>query len=530
MYSQVASLRTNLFILLSKITKKVSKHLLCHHKPTYMFKKSYSFHLTLCLLLSLIACQEEKKTDGSDTADKKKISLPNIIYILADDLGYGDLGCYGQEKLSTPNIDALAQAGLLFTQHYSGSTVCAPSRSALLTGQHTGHTYIRGNKEVQPEGQHPIPASAFTIAELLKASGYTTGAFGKWGLGFPGSSGDPMQQGFDTFYGYNCQRFGHHYYPDHLWSNTDSIPLTANADAQNGTYAPELIHEKTIAFIEDNQNQPFFLYVPSIIPHAELAAPDAYMEKHLGKYPPEKTYEGTDDGPDFRKGPYASQEHTHAAFAAMIEILDGQVGEIVQKLEQLGLSEKTLIIFTSDNGPHREGGADPEYFDSNGPLKGFKRDLYEGGIRVPMIAKWPDKIAAGTTTDHISAFWDLFPTLAELVNADQPDDLDGISFLPTLTGQQTQEQHEYLYWEFHERGGRLAIRKGDWKAVRYQVLKNPDVPLELYNLSEDIGETTDLASQHPEIVKEMEDIFEQARTPSEVFSFGETTYLNPDQK
>ena len=497
-----------------------------------MSKKSYSFHLVLCLLVALFACQEEKNADKSDgTADKQNISLPNIIYILADDLGYGDLGCYGQEKFTTPNIDALAQAGLLFTQHYSGSTVCAPSRSALLTGQHTGHTYIRGNKEVRPEGQHPIPESAFTIAELLKSSGYTTGAFGKWGLGFPGSTGDPMKQGFDTFYGYNCQRFGHHYYPNHLWSNTDSIPLAANADAQNGTYAPELIHEKTLAFIEDNQNQPFFLYVPSIIPHAELAAPDSYMEKHLGKYPPEKTYEGTDDGPKFRKGPYASQEHTHAAFAAMIEILDDQVGEIVQKLEELGLSEKTLVIFTSDNGPHREGGADPEYFDSNGPLKGFKRDLYEGGIRVPMIAKWPGKIAPGTTTDHVSAFWDLFPTIADLVRVDQPDNLDGISFLPTLRGKtEAQAQHEYLYWEFHERGGRLAIRKGDWKAVRYQVLKNPEAPLELYDLSKDIGETTDLANQHPEIVKEMEGIFEKARTPSEVFSFGESTYLNPDQK
>lgn len=470
----------------------------------------------LLLLFTFSTCQNISDKAGSATSP-----APNIIYILADDLGYGDLSCYGQTLFNTPNIDRLAQSGMTFTQHYSGSTVCAPSRSALMTGLHTGHTFVRGNKEVQPEGQYPLPDESFTIAEALKEAGYTTGAFGKWGLGYPGSEGDPNYQGFDTFYGYNCQRMGHHYYPYHLWSNQDSIVLEANLGKQKGAYAPELIHQEVLRFIRDNQEQPFFLYLPSIIPHAELIAPDSVMAKHLGQYEPEINYEGYDDGPKYRRGPYESQENAHAAFVAMIEILDRQVGEIVQTLEELGLSENTLIMFTSDNGPHQEGGADPEYFNSNGPLKGFKRDLYEGGIRVPMIASWPGKIEAGTQTDHISAFWDLFPTLADLTDMKAPAEIDGISFLPTLLGQASeQKKHEYLYWEFHERGGRLAVRKDKWKAVKYDVLEKPDAPLELYDLSVDLGEENNIAAQHPEVVAEMKRIMEQARTPSEVFSFG----------
>ena len=491
----------------------------------------YKIHSLLILSIFVFYSCGVKNSNAEDQLDNKSDSLPNIIYILADDMGYGDLSCYGQQKFNTPNIDALAASGLIFTQHYSGSTVCAPSRSALLLGQHTGHTYIRGNKEVRPEGQHPIPDSVITIAETLKTAGYTTGAFGKWGLGFPGSSGDPVNQGFDTFFGYNCQRLGHHYYPYHLWSNQDSVLLDANEGTQTEVYAPELIHEKTLDFIEANKEKPFFLFRPSIIPHAELAAPKSYMDKHIGKYPPEKAFEGLDEGEQFRNGPYGSQEFTHAAFAAMIEVLDNQVGEIVQKLESLGLSDNTIIIFTSDNGPHKEGGADPEYFDSNGPLRGFKRDLYEGGIRVPMIVKWPEKVKPGTTTDHVSAFWDIFPTLSEIANLKLSKHLDGISFLPTLEGKSdTQDQHDYLYWEFHERGGRLAVRKGDWKAVKYNVLKESTRPLELYNLKEDIGETNNLADQYPEIVKEMEDILKNARTPSEVFTFNQGSYLNPEDE
>uniref|UniRef100_UPI0025931038 sulfatase-like hydrolase/transferase n=1 Tax=Carboxylicivirga marina TaxID=2800988 RepID=UPI0025931038 len=303
-----------------------------------------------------------------------------------------------QTKFSTPNIDKLAAKGIKFTQHYSGSTVCAPSRSSLMTGQHTGHTFIRGNREHKPEGQYPIRAEDFTIAELFKQAGYATGAFGKWGLGYPGSEGDPNNQGFDTFFGYNCQMLGHHYYPYFLRSNQDSLVLEANAGQKTGIYAPNLIHDKTLKFIEDHKDESFFCYVPSIIPHAELFAPEEYMEKFRGKYDPEHAYKGLDKGKGFRKGRYGSQPESHAAFAAMVTLLDDQVGEIVDKVEELGLSDNTLIIFTSDNGPHKEGGAQPDYFNSNGAYKGYKRDLYEGGIRVPFIASWPGQIKAGTTS------------------------------------------------------------------------------------------------------------------------------------
>lgn len=450
---------------------------------------------------------------------------PNIIYILADDLGYGDVGFNGQTKFSTPHIDRLAREGLVFTQHYSGNTVCAPSRSCLMTGLHTGHTPVRGNKEVQPEGQYPLPAETRTVAKMLQEQGYVTGAFGKWGLGFPGSSGDPVNQGFDRFFGYNCQRLGHNYYPYHLWDNQEKVELTNNLGQQTGTYAPELIHEQTLAFLEENKEKPFFLFVPSIIPHAELVAPEAYMEKFRGKFSPETPYEGVDEGEKYRLGPYGSQEEPHAAFVAMVTLLDDQVGEIVTKVKELGLAENTLIIFTSDNGPHREGGADPDYFDSNGPLKGYKRDLYEGGIRVPTVAYWPGTVKPGQT-DHISAFWDFLPTVAELIGAPDPAGIDGLSYLPTLTGEGTQAQHDYLYWEFHERGGRVAIRKGKWKGVRYEVLKDPDSPLELYDLSQDIGEENNVAAQHPEIVAELDSLLRQARTPSEAFAFGSGTYLD----
>jgi arylsulfatase A-like enzyme len=448
---------------------------------------------------------------------------PNIIYILADDLGYGDLSVYGQKKYKTPNIDRLAAEGMLFTQHYSGSTVCAPSRSALMTGMHTGHTVVRGNYGIKPEGQFPIPDSTLTIAEVLKKAGYSTGAFGKWGLGYPGSEGDPNNQGFDTFYGYNCQTMGHNYYPYHLWSNQDSIVLPENSGKKKGVYAPNLIHDRTLAFIEENRDRPFFAYVPSIIPHAELVAPEEELEKFRGKYVPEKEYKGIDDGPRYKIGGYGSQKESHAAFAAMVGILDRQVGEIVEKLNDLGIADNTIIIFTSDNGPHLEGGADPDYFDSNGPLKGYKRDLYEGGIRVPLLVKWTNKIKPGTVTAHVSAFWDVFPTLAKIAEAKVTPGLDGISFLPTLLGKSAfQKEHEYLYWEFHEKGGRQAVRMGDWKAVKYNVLENPEVSLELYDLSKDIGEENNVAANYPKVVAEMESIFKRARTPSEVFVFGKS--------
>ncbi len=476
--------------------------------------------LPIILLVLVIAGCNSKTNDKKDPATVQK---PNIIYILADDLGYGDLSCYGQTKFQTPNIDQLAQEGIMFTQHYSGSTVCAPSRCSLMTGLTTGHASIRGNKEWKPEGQYPMPADNYTIAEMLKEAGYTTGAFGKWGLGYPGSEGDPNMQGFDVFYGYNCQRIGHNYYPYHMWSNQEKVMLEGNAGRKTETYGPDNIHDQAISFMEANKDKPFFMYYPSIIPHAELFAPEKYMEKYRGKFDPEKSYKGIDEGPNYKTGGYGSQPESHAAFAAMINCLDDQVGDIVSKLKELGIADNTVIIFTSDNGPHFEGGADPDYFDSNGPLKGYKRDLYEGGIRVPMITWWSGKVKAGTTSEHISAFWDVMPTLAEVVGAPKPENIDGKSFLPTLLGKEGQEQHEYLYWEFHERKGRLAVRKGDWKAVRYNASIG-DLPTELYNLAEDIGEENNLAEKYPEIVKEMEEIMRNARTESEVYKFSSVAY------
>ncbi len=446
---------------------------------------------------------------------------PNVVYILADDLGYGDLGCYGQKDIRTPNIDRMAREGMIFTQHYSGSTVCAPSRSCLMTGQHTGHTPVRGNKEYQPEGQHPLPAESVTVAEVLKGAGYATGAFGKWGLGYPGSEGDPNNQGFDEFYGYNCQRYAHNYYPYFLRHNDKKVMLPGNEDKKTEQYAPDLIQEQTLKFIEANKDRPFFLYVPNVIPHAELLVPeDEIVKSYRGKFP-EKPYKGVDDGRSYKRGGYGSVETPRANFAAMVTRLDRYVGEILDKLKQLGLDKKTIAMFTSDNGPHGEGGANPKYFNSSGGLRGMKRDLYEGGIRVPMIARWPGKIKAGSGSDHISAFWDVMPTLAELAGANAPENIDGISFVPTLLGQKRkQKEHDYLYWEFHERGGKQAVRKGKWKAVRLQVNRDPNGPLELYDLQKDPQEKNDVASEHPDIVRQMERIMKEAHTDSEVFVFG----------
>jgi arylsulfatase A len=451
---------------------------------------------------------------------EKAAGPPNIIYILADDLGYGDLSSWGQTLFQTPHLDALGASGMRFTQHYSGSTVCAPSRSSLMTGLHTGHTPIRGNKEIMPEGQEPLPAAAVTLPEVLKQRGYVTGAFGKWGLGFPGSEGDPNNQGFDEFFGYNCQRIAHNYYPYHLWHNDERIELKENAGSAEGLYAPTLIQEKTLEFIESNKDQPFFCFVPHVIPHAEMFAPEAYMERFRGKFLPESSYDGADYGErGYKVGSYGSQPEAHAAFAAMVTMLDDHVGQIVAKLEELGIADNTLIIFTSDNGPHQEAGHDPEFFNSNGALRGFKRDLYEGGIRVPMMARWPGVIAPGSATDHISAFWDVMPTVAEIAGAEVPADVDGISFLPTLRGDGNQAEHEYLYWEFHERGGRQGIRKANWKGVKYDINKIANAKLELYDLEADPGETTDLASKYPAIVKELETLMTEANTPSPIEKF-----------
>ena len=485
---------------------------------------SRGFRILISILFVITACNNKKQiVDENKTATR---SNPNIIYILADDLGYGDLSITGQDKFDTPNIDKLAAQGMIFTQHYSGATVCAPSRSALLTGMHTGHTVVRGNKEVQPEGQYPIPADTYTVAEMLKETGYKTSVYGKWGLGFPGSEGDPNMQGFDEFYGYNCQRLAHNYYPHHLWHNQEKIVLKGNEGKGQEIYAPDLIHEESLRFLEENKDSTFFMLYATPLPHAELLIPKPYLEKYSGKLLPEENFEGVDEGPQFKQGGYGSQKEPHAAFAAMINHLDSQVGEIMTKLEELNIANNTIVIFTSDNGPHREGGADPDYFDSNGIFKGYKRDLYEGGVHVPMIAKWPSKIKAGTKTDHISAFWDVMPTLAEIIGKNLDATIDGISFLPTLNGENDQKEHDYLYWEFHEKGGRTAIRKGKWKGVKYDVLTQPNRVIELYNLEEDPSENKNLAGKHPDVVKELTRLMTEARTPSDIFQFSAPTYLN----
>ena len=475
--------------------------------------------------ITAFVSQSCDSTPGTD-----KDNLPNIVYILADDLGIGDLGCYGQKVIKTPNIDQLAASGIQFRNHYSGSTVCAPSRSVLMTGMHTGHTYIRDNRGGLngEEGQTAIEANAFTIAELLKQKGYATGAFGKWGLGFVGTSGDPNKQGFDTFFGYNCQAVAHRYYPEYLWHNDKKVFLPGNDWTNTVTYAADVIHKKAIEFIEENADRPFFLFYPSTIPHAELLVPDdEIFARHSGKYDEipftvEKAKKGASYGPEISITAYCPQEQPKATYASMVERLDKHVGEVMAKLKELGIDKNTLIIFTSDNGVHSEGGLNPEFFDSNSKYRGYKRDLYEGGIKTPMVAMWPGKIKAGSTTSHISAFWDVFPTIAEIVRTKSPENIDGISFLPTLLASADQKTHDYLYWEFHAMNGKQAIRQGNWKAVRLNVLTKAQSVTELYNLDEDPSETTNLASSYPEKVKEMELLMDKAHTESELFPF----YIN----
>ncbi|MCJ7820869.1 MAG: arylsulfatase [Bacteroidales bacterium] len=464
--------------------------------------------IALCASYALISCTPENKNED----------LPNIVYILADDLGYGDLSCYGQQKFSTPNIDKLAREGMMFTQHYTGCTVSAPSRSSLMTGLHTGHTPIRGNKGWEPEGNWPLPADSYTVGEMLKSRGYVTGAFGKWGLGYIESEGDPNSQGIDEFYGYNCQSLAHNYYPDHLWHNHEKVVLPENDSSNTGAYSADLIHKAALEFIDTYKDSTFFLFYPTTIPHAELFAKEEYMKMFRGKFEPEKSFIGVDSGPRFRLGPYGSQPEGHAAFAAMVKELDDYVGELMQKLTDLGLDKNTLVIFVSDNGPHLEAGADPDYWNSNGELRGYKRDMYEGGIRTPMLVKWPGKVEPESHSNHISAFWDIMPTFADIVGATTPEGIDGISFLPTLVGKE-QKQHEFLYWEFHEQGGKMAVRMGNWKAVKLNINKIPQGETELYDLSSDNGETNNIASSNPEIVKRMEEIMKQEHTKSNDFPF-----------
>ena len=465
--------------------------------------------------LSLASC-------GTIDNDKQKQyceDKPNVVFILADDLGYADLSCLGQTKISTPNIDRLASQGMMFTQHYSGSSVSAPSRSCLITGQHTGHTVIRGNKELPIEGQHPMPADTYTIFQMLKENGYKTSVFGKWGLGAPNTEGAPQNQNVDEFFGYNCQRQAHNYYPYHLWHNDEKIMLDGNKDKNENDYAPSLIHQEALDFIRENKDTTFFMWYTSVLPHAELKVPESELMPLVGNpdLETEKSYVGCDDGLYYKNGGYGSQQYTHAAFAAMVSILDKQVGEICATLDSLGIADNTIVIFTSDNGPHQEGGADPDFFNSNGELRGYKRDLYEGGIRVPLIVKWNGVVSENTKSNHISAFWDFLPTMADVLGVQLPENVDGISYLPEMTGCGEQKKHDYLYWEFHENNGRQAVRQGDWKAVKYDV--HNDGAIELYNLADDVSEEYDMSDVYPEKVAEMDSLMKVSRVESELFQF-----------
>ncbi len=435
---------------------------------------------------------------------------PNVVLIVADDLGYGDLSCYGQEKFQTPHIDRLALSGTRFTRSYSGTTVSAPSRASLMTGLHTGHTPIRGNKEMEPEGQYPLPAKTFTLFQLFKNAGYVTGAFGKWGLGQPGSTGDPNNQDVDDFFGYNCQRMAHNYYPDHLWHNQTKIELPENRNGQFGTYAQDLIQSRALEFIDNHSNSPFFLYVPMVLPHAELVVPEDSIIRQLRGRFEEKPYKGVDSGPHFRKGGYMSQEYPRATHAAMVKRIDLYVGQIIDKLKETGVYENTLIIFTSDNGPHREGGGDPDFFNSNGICRGYKRDLYEGGIRVPTIISWQKKVPAGRENSFPFAFWDYLPTFAQLLKQKAPTGTDGISVLPTIMGEKGQKKHDYFYFEFQEQGCRQAIIQGDWKLLHLDVRKGGR--FELYNLASDPSENHNLIALFPLKATELKEMMKAART------------------
>lgn len=438
----------------------------------------------------------------------KAKKAPNVVFIIADDLGYGELSCYGQEKFQTPNIDRLALQGMRFTQCYSGTTVSAPSRSCLLTGLHSGHTPIRGNREVEPEGQMSLPANVYSIFQVFKNAGYTTGAFGKWGLGAPGEVGDPNKQGVDDFFGYNCQLLAHNYYADHLWENDKRIELKDNYDGGFGTYTQDLIQEKALKFLDKNSDKPFFLFLPYVLPHAELIVPeDSIIQKFRGKFP-EKPFKGCDSGPAFRKGGYCSQKEPHATFAAMIYRLDVYVGQVIAKLKEMGVYDNTIIVFTSDNGPHMEGGADPNFFNSNGIFRGYKRDVYEGGIRVPFIAAWPGVIRQGQT-DFMCSFWDMLPTFAQLTG-NKAKKTDGVSLMPLLTGKGRQKEHDYFYFEFQELGGRQAVRKGDWKLIRLKASKGDHSVWELYNLAADPSEVHNVINEYPGIVEELRAIMDKA--------------------
>ena len=491
----------------------------------------------LFIILFVSSCSETKKTK------------PNIIYILADDLGYGEVGYNGQKIIKTPNIDQLASNGMIFTDHYSGAPVCAPARYSLLTGKHMGHSYIRGNDEwkergdvwdyvkvfnnVSLEGQRPIPKNTITIGKQLKKVGYKTGIFGKWGLGAPETEGIPTLQGFDSFYGYNCQRQAHNLYPSHLWENNtkayldnDLISPTTKLNLQDdplkessyliftqNDYAPDKIHQKALSFIDKNQKNPFFLFYASPLPHLPLQAPKESVEDYRLSIGKENPYLGDKA--------YFPNRYPKATYAAMITYLDTQVGELIQKLKEIDQYENTIIIFSSDNGPTYLGGVDFDFFNSSNPFsngygktKGF---LHEGGIRVPMIVSWPNQINRGSFSNHISSFYDILPTLCDIAGVQIPDEVDGISFKNTLLNLK-QKPHDFLYWEFPSYNGQQAVRLGNWKGIRKNIFDG-NMKIELYDLKNDIEEKNNLSNKYTEVVSRIEKIMIQEHKPAELSKF-----------
>lgn len=432
---------------------------------------------------------------------------PNVIYIMADDLGIGDLGCYGQRFIKTPAIDKLAASGVRFAQHYAGCTVSAPSRCSLMTGKHTGNAFIRGNKgTVDSNGDnfdYPLADQEITVGEIMKRQQYATACIGKWGMGGPNSEGHPNKQGFDYFFGYLGQANAHRYYPRFLFENNAKIELDKKV------YSHDLIMDKALDFIEKNASVPFFLYLTPTIPHADLILP----ENSLGEY------DGMFDEKPFPGGGYTAQPKPRATFAAMVSRLDRDVQRIMDLLEAKGIAENTIVIFTSDNGTHKEGGHDPEALDSNGAFRGSKRDLYEGGIRTPFIVNWPAKIKPGTVSYHVSAFWDFLPTMCDLIGEPVPVSSDGISYLPELTSYGEQKQHTYLYWEFHEQGGKQALLKDNWKLIKLQVDDPSKTKIELYNLNADPSECMNVANQYQDKVECLSQLLEKAHTHSPLYPF-----------
>ena len=488
---------------------------------------------------------------GCSGKGENQVKKPNIIFILGDDLGYSDIGCYGQKIIETPNIDALTKTGVRFTQYYSGSPVSAPSRCVLLTGKHSGHSYIRGNHEwpergdvwdfykmeedPKLEGQYPIPAQTVTFSKVLQGNGYKTGCIGKWGLGAPFTDGVPNKQGFDFFFGYNCQRQAHTYYPQHLWRNEEIVkldnefivPRTKVLDGDGDPnksesyaryhlkeYAPELMLNEALGFIRSAKDEPFFLHFTTIIPHVPLQAPAEWIEKYRAKIGDEKPYLGD-------KG-YFPCQYPLATYAAMVSYLDYQVGSIVQELKDLGLYENTIIIFSSDNGPVSGGGSVSSFFEnakpfnqSSGRLKG---SVYEGGIHVPLIISWPSKIKVGSVSDHICAAWDFFPTICDMSGSKHPDNIDGISILPSVIKKGKQEKHEFLYWEYPEGRGQQAVRLSNWKGIRVST-RDGNMKLKLFNLEKDITEVSDVADDNPGIVRKMEQIMSAEHQQPEIDRF-----------